>query len=59
MTTTNEKTMLDAEDKARVNEAVRKFAVRWEAAASLVTVGQPDFETVLAIYDRIRALEEQ
>jgi hypothetical protein len=62
MTTTDEKAMMDAEDIARSLEALKRFKSRWILAWRFVQdelcLDAPAMKDVLAVYDRIRDLEE-
>jgi hypothetical protein len=62
MTTTDEKAMMDAEDAARSLEALKRFKPRWILAWRFVQdelcLDTPEMKDVLAVYDRIRDLEE-
>jgi Holliday junction resolvase len=62
MTTTDERTMMDAEDVASGLEALKRFKSRWILAWRFVQdelcLDTPEMKDVLAVYDRIRDLEE-
>jgi hypothetical protein len=58
--TPNERAMVEATDKAAVDEAAKRFVARWTAASKLMetTLYWDDFDKILAVYDRLRDLED-